>query len=54
MGNGIVVNDRYITPHLTPPVEEILRQEGLTPVLVETSEFEKAGGSCFCLKTFLP
>ena len=54
MGNGIVVNDRYITPHLTPPVEEFLRQEGLTPILVETSEFEKAGGSCFCLKTFLP
>jgi hypothetical protein len=26
----------------------------LTPVIVETSEFEKAGGSCFCLKTFLP
>jgi hypothetical protein len=22
-------------------------------VIVETSEFEKAGGSCFCMKTFL-
>lgn len=54
MGNGIVVNGRYITPHLTPQLESILLHEGLTPVLVETSEFEKAGGSCFCMKTFLP
>lgn len=54
MGNGIVVNGSYITPHLTPQLDEALRQEGLKPVIVETSEFEKAGGSCFCLKTFLP
>ena len=44
----------YITPYLTPQLEAILDQEGLTPVLVDTSEFEKAGGSCFCMKTFLP
>ncbi len=54
MGNGIVVNGSYITPHITPQLETILREEGLTPVIVETSEFEKAGGSCFCMKTFLP
>jgi len=24
------------------------------PGIVETSEFEKAGGSCFCMKMFLP
>jgi arginine dihydrolase len=54
MGNGIVLNRRYITPHVTPQLESILAQEGLTPVLVDTSEFEKAGGSCFCMKTFLP
>ena len=54
MGNGIVVNSRYLTPHLTPQLEAILRQEGLIPVLVDTSEFEKAGGSCFCMKAFLP
>jgi len=53
MGNGIVVNDRYITPHLTRQLEAVLQQEGLTPVVVDTSEFEKSGGSCFCLKTFL-
>ena len=27
--------------------------ENLTPVLVETSEFEKSGGSVFCMKAFL-
>ena len=54
MGNGIVVNGSYITPYTTPPLEAILQSEGLTPVIVDTSEFEKAGGSCFCMKTFLP
>ncbi len=54
MGNGIVVNGSYITPYVTPPLEGILHQEGLKPVIVDTSEFEKAGGSCFCMKTFLP
>jgi N-dimethylarginine dimethylaminohydrolase len=54
MGNGIVLNSSYITPRVTPELEAILQQEGLTPVIVETSEFEKAGGSCFCMKTFLP
>jgi N-dimethylarginine dimethylaminohydrolase len=54
MGNGIVVNGSYITPCVTPPLEAILHQEGLNPVIVETTEFEKAGGSCFCMKTFLP
>lgn len=54
MGNGIVVNGSYITPYLTPQLEAMLHQEGLTPVIVDTSEFEKAGGSCFCMKTFLP
>jgi N-dimethylarginine dimethylaminohydrolase len=54
MANGIVVNGSYITPCVTPQLEEILRREDLQPVVVETSEFEKAGGSCFCMKTFLP
>jgi len=54
MGNAIVVNQSYITPHITRQLESILQNEGLTPVLVDTSEFEKAGGSCFCMKTFLP
>ena len=54
MGNGIVASGRYLTPYTTPHLEEILRREELTPVIVETSEFEKAGGSVFCMKTFLP
>ena len=53
MGNGIVANGRYLTPHLTPNLERILLQEGLTPVKVDTSEFEKSGGSLFCMKAFL-
>jgi N-dimethylarginine dimethylaminohydrolase len=54
MGNGIVVNGSYLTPYVTPQLERMLRAEGLEPVIVETTEFEKAGGSCFCMKTFLP
>jgi N-dimethylarginine dimethylaminohydrolase len=54
MGNGIVINGSYLTPHLTTELEAILHREGLRPVIVDTSEFEKAGGSCFCMKTFLP
>jgi N-dimethylarginine dimethylaminohydrolase len=54
MGNGIVVNGCYITPRTSPQLRAILQQEGLKPVTVDTSEFEKAGGSCFCMKLFLP
>lgn len=54
MANGIVLNDTYIAPRISPQLETILHQEGLNPIIVETSEFEKAGGSCFCMKTFLP
>lgn len=53
LGNGIVVNGRYITPRTTPNLERILTQERLTPVLVDTSEFEKSGGSAFCMKAFV-
>jgi len=54
MGNGIVAGGNYITPYTTPQLEAILHQEGLKPVIVGTSEFEKSGGSCFCMKAFLP
>jgi N-dimethylarginine dimethylaminohydrolase len=53
MGNGIVANGRYITPGLTENLSKILALEGLTPVVVDTSEFEKSGGSAFCMKSFL-
>lgn len=53
MGNGIVANGRFITPRLSRHLEQILAQEGLTPVVVDTSEFEKSGGSVFCMKAFI-
>jgi N-dimethylarginine dimethylaminohydrolase len=53
LGNGIVVNGRFITARLTQNVQQILAQEGLTPVVVDTSEFEKSGGSAFCMKAFI-
>jgi N-dimethylarginine dimethylaminohydrolase len=52
-GNGIVANRRYITPRITQNLREILRREGLTPLLVDTSEFEKSGGSAFCMKAII-
>ncbi len=54
MANGIVANGRYLTPYLTPHLEAILGRENLSPVIVDTSEFEKSGGSLFCMKAFLP
>jgi len=53
IGNGIVVNGRFITPRLTQNLQRILAREDLTPVVVDTSEFEKSGGSTFCMKTFI-
>jgi N-dimethylarginine dimethylaminohydrolase len=54
LGNAIVVNGGYIVSGMTPQLETIVRQEGLAPIVVDTSEFEKAGGSCFCMMTILP
>lgn len=51
--NGVAVNGMYITPTQTPALEHALIKEGIQPVLVNTSEFEKSGGSVFCLKMFL-
>jgi N-dimethylarginine dimethylaminohydrolase len=53
LGNGIVANGRFITPRLSQNLEQILAREGLTPVVVDTSEFEKSGGSAFCMKAFI-
>lgn len=54
MGNGIVIKDRYVCSRVTPQLERILHEEGLTPEIVDVSEFEKAGGSCFCMKAIFP
>jgi N-dimethylarginine dimethylaminohydrolase len=53
LGNGIVANGRYITPHVTGNLAAILAKESLQPVVIDTSEFEKSGGSAFCMKAFL-
>lgn len=53
MGNGIVANGRYITSHSSENLSRILACEGLTPVVLDTSEFEKSGGGAFCMKVFL-
>jgi N-dimethylarginine dimethylaminohydrolase len=54
MGNAVVVNGYYIVSHSTPQLEAILQQEGLSAVHVDTSEFEKSGGSCACMVNFYP
>ncbi len=53
MANGIVANGRYITPHVSPNLTAILDREELEPVILDTSEFEKSGGSVFCMKAVL-
>jgi len=53
MGNGIAVNGRFITPKVTPNLRGVLAEENLVPVVVNTSEFEKSGGSVFCMKAFI-
>jgi N-dimethylarginine dimethylaminohydrolase len=52
--NGIAVNGYYITPRLTPRLEQILGRQGIEPIIVEVSEFEKAGASIAALKMLLP
>jgi N-dimethylarginine dimethylaminohydrolase len=51
--NGVATNGRFIVSHLPGAVAERVRDEGLRPVTIDVSEFEKAGGSVFCLKAFL-
>jgi arginine dihydrolase len=53
MGNGIVASGWYIAPKVSDNLRAILEREGLEPVLVDTSEFEKSGGSVFCMKSVL-
>ncbi|MDR3765144.1 MAG: arginine deiminase-related protein [Acidobacteriota bacterium] len=52
--SGLSVNGHYITPLLTRRLEQILGEEGLQPVVVDLSEFQKAGGSAAALKMLLP
>lgn len=52
--NGVSVNGYYITPRLSRRLEQILGGEGIEPIVVDLSEFEKAGGSVASLKMLLP
>src|SRR4051794_7245395 len=51
--NGVAAGGRFITLHLSPQVANALSRERLQPVVVDTSEFQKSGGSVCCLKLFL-
>lgn len=51
--NGVSVNGYYITPRLTTRLEQILRIAGIEPMVVDLSEFQKAGGSVASLKMLL-
>jgi N-dimethylarginine dimethylaminohydrolase len=51
--NGVVANQTFVASYVPESVRSALAAEMLAPVLVDLSEFEKAGGSAFCLKTFL-
>jgi N-dimethylarginine dimethylaminohydrolase len=52
--NGVAVNGYYITPRLTHRLEQILGRAGIEPIVVDVSEFEKAGASIASLKMLLP
>lgn len=52
--NGVSVNGYYITPRLSRRLELILSGHGIEPIVVELSEFQKAGGSVASLKMLLP
>jgi len=52
--NGLSVNGYYITPRLSRRLEQILGREGIEPIVVDLSEFHKAGGSVASLKMLLP
>ncbi len=51
--NGVAAGGRFITPYLSPQVATALSRERLQPVVVDTSEFQKSGGSVCCLKLFI-
>jgi N-dimethylarginine dimethylaminohydrolase len=53
IANGVVANGTFLTPHMTPNLTRILETENLKPVMVSTSEYEKSGGSVFCMKCFI-
>jgi len=51
--NGVAAGGKFITPHLPTQLASALSRERLEPVVVNTSEFQKSGGSVCCLKLFI-
>lgn len=51
--NGVAAGNYYISARVSASLEEALDNEKLTPMVVDTSEFEKSGGSVCCLKLFI-
>lgn len=51
--NGVAAGNKFITPYLSPQVANALSRERLEPLIVNTSEFQKSGGSVCCLKLFI-
>jgi arginine dihydrolase len=51
--NGVAAAGKFITPNLSPQLASALSRERLEPVIVDTSEFQKSGGSVCCLKLFI-
>jgi ornithine--oxo-acid transaminase len=47
--NAVVVNRTVVMPACSPRLEAILRERGFAPVVVDVSEFLKAGGGPRCL-----
>jgi arginine dihydrolase len=51
--NGVAAGGKFITSHISPQVANALSRERLQAVIVDTSEFQKSGGSVCCLKLFI-
>lgn len=51
--NGVVAGDRFLATHIPQRLESALAREGLRPHILDLSEFEKSGGSAFCMKAFV-
>jgi N-dimethylarginine dimethylaminohydrolase len=51
--NGVTAGDYFITPRITPSLQAALQGEEMMPLIVNTSEFERSGGSVCCLKQWI-
>ena len=52
--NGVMCGDHFVTPFVGPILERALHLEHVEPLVVDTSEFEKSGGSVACLHQVIP